>query len=98
MIFFSYQRSSLLGRSLRVEFRQDSSGNCVSCGKKLGIVESGVSQLGDVVPLVVPSGDILDPSAIEMLAIWSQLDDCGRADLMAVARGLLGGVEPNLKS
>ena len=57
-----------------------------------------MSQSGDVVPLVAPSGDILDPSAIEMLTIWSQLDDRGRADLMAVARGLLGGVVPNLKS
>ncbi|HBJ36798.1 MAG TPA: hypothetical protein DDZ51_18990 [Planctomycetaceae bacterium] len=43
---------------------------------------------GDVVPLVVPSADILDPSAKELMTIWMRLDDQGRADLLAVARGL----------
>jgi len=51
-------------------------------------MDFGRGDSGDVVPLVVPSADIVDPSAKELMAIWMRLDDQGRADLLAVARGL----------
>ena len=41
-----------------------------------------------VYPRVYPSGAILDSGAEELLACWARLDDRGRADLLAVARGL----------
>jgi len=42
----------------------------------------------NVVPGVVPSVPQLTPSEAELMAIWTRLDDQGRADLLAVARGL----------
>jgi len=45
---------------------------------------------GLVPPPVPPSRPILHPEAEELLALWGGLDPAGRADLMAVARGLAG--------
>lgn len=45
---------------------------------------------GLVYPRVYPSGAILNPEAEKLLAIWAEMDDRARADLMAVARGLAG--------
>ncbi len=42
-----------------------------------------------VVPAFVPSEAINhDSDTIELVNIWQRLDDAGRADLLAVARGL----------
>jgi len=47
--------------------------------------------LGDVVyPPVYPSQAIDDSDAEELMALWARLDDAGRRDLLAVARGLAG--------
>ena len=47
--------------------------------------------MGGVVPLVVPSGTPHETSLVEILKAWPCLDDPGRADLLAVARGLASG-------
>ena len=45
--------------------------------------------LGGSGPLPVPSSlPITDPGAEELMAIWAALDQGGREDLLAVARGL----------
>jgi len=45
---------------------------------------------GVAVAVAVASGEILDPSAAELLAVWNVLDDAARQDLLAIARGLAG--------
>lgn len=52
----------------------------------------------NVVPGVVPSVPQLSPSNDELMAIWMRLDDQGRADLLAVARGLTKNAERKTKS
>ena len=41
-----------------------------------------------VYPSVYPSQSIDDAEVEELLGLWAQMDDAGRRDLMAVARGL----------
>jgi hypothetical protein len=51
-----------------------------------------------VVPVVVPSGAELEPSSIELMSIWAQLNEQGRVDLLAVARGLATGTKAQNRS
>ena len=51
--------------------------------------------VGSVVSPVVsslPEPITTDPATAELLGYWARMDDAGRSDLLAVARGIAAGI------
>ncbi len=58
-------------------------------GLEQGDNSQGKSSVSTLVPMPVPISGPIESDLAEILSLWNELDESGRRDLLAVARGLV---------